>query len=343
MTQRPTLHDVAHEAGVSKSTVSRVINDHPHVGAHARAAVQHAMQKLGYERNELARSLRLNASMSVGLLVSGLRNEVFAAIAQGVENTLVEADRQLLIASSDSDLKREERAIKEFGRRGVDGLIIALVDERSVATRTLLKELHVPIVLLDRDAKGITADRVLTDHRHGLLEAISDLRQYGHEEIGLLSPPVVVRAGREVTRTFLAEAGDERLVRHGPLTEAFGYAAARELLTHDQRPTAIVIAGTQVLAGVLTALEELGLRVPRDLSLISYDDSAAARFHSPPISTLARDCEEIGQIAARLALERIEQRRTDLKKIFVPTVYVPRGSVTSPRSGDRSRGSLVRR
>src|SRR5581483_10865887 len=159
---------------------------------------------------------------------------------------------------------------------------------------------------------------------------------HGHERIGLLSPPPSVRAGKEVTSAFLSAVDCEELVCHGPLTQEFGYAAARDLLERAEPPTALVIAGTQVLVGVLTALESLGLRVPRDVSLISYDDSAAAKFHSPPISTLTRDCERIGELAARMVLERIEHRRQDLRKVFVPTVYVRRGSVTRPRTRGRT-------
>jgi LacI family transcriptional regulator len=182
---------------------------------------------------------------------------------------------------------------------------------------------------------------VLTDHAPGVVEAVGDLRAHGHERIGLLSPPTYVRAGREVQAAFASAAGNVDLVRMGPLTERFGYQAASELLSQSEPPTGLVIAGTQVLVGVLTALNEFGLRVPNDLSIISYDDSAAARFHTPPISTLVRDCEQIGEFAARLVLERIDGRRTDLKKVFVPTVYEPRGSVAPPRARVLARARRV--
>lgn len=343
MPERPTLHDVARHAGVSTSTVSRVLNNHPHVGGRAREAVTRAMLDLGYQRNEVARSLRTNASLTVGLIVSELRNEVFAAIAQGVERVLVGADRLLVIASSDSDPAREGRVIREFERRGIDGLILTLVDERAQSTMKQLRELRAPVVLLDRDGKGLHADRVLTDHAPGVLEALNDLRAHGHERIGLLSPPNYVRAGREVRAAFASGAENGDLVRMGPLTEQFGHQAANELLSHDEPPTGLVIAGTQVLVGVLTAIGEFGLRVPHDLSIISYDDSAAARFHTPPISTIVRDCEQIGEFAARLVLERIDGRRTGIKKIFVPTVYEPRGSVAVPHARTANRVRSIAR
>lgn len=318
---------------MSKSTVSRVINSHPHVGAEAREAVLLAMGRLGYERNEVARSLRTNATMAVGLLVNELRNEVFAAIAQGVERVLADVDRTLVIASSGS-VEREVRAIKEFQRRGIDGLITSLADERARETASQLAQMRAPIVLLDRDGKGIKADRVLTNPRPGIDDAVADLRRNGHEKIALISPPDYIRPGRELRSSFISAAGEGQLIRMGPLTQDFGYQVTVEILGGTDRPTAMIAAGTQVLVGVLSALELLGLRVPTDVSLISFDDSAAARFYSPPISTLVRDTEQIGELAARLVLERIDGRRSALKKLFIPTVYEPRRSV-APVGGRR--------
>jgi LacI family transcriptional regulator len=331
MPTRPTLHDVAGRAGVSKSTVSRVLNSHPHVGSETREAVNEAMRELGYERNEVARSLRTNETLAVGLIVGALRNEVFAAIAQGVERVLVDSDRMLVIANSNGDTAREQRAIREFQGRGVDGLIMSLADERSRAVVAQLQQVSCPIVLLDRDGKGIPADRVLTDHGPGVSDAVEDLRAHGHVRTGLVCPPDFVRAGREVRAAFVTAHGDGDLVRSGTLTQAHGYESIKELLALPDPPTGVIIVGIEVLVGVLTALDELGLRVPTDLSLISYDDSAAARFHTPPISTLTRDSERIGEIAARLVLERINGRRRTLRKIFVSTGYERRGSVSHAR------------
>ena len=328
--ERPTLIDVARRANVSKSTVSRVLNNDLYVGEETRQAVVKAMIELGYERNEVARSLRTQATMTVGLIVTGLRNEVFAAIADGVERVMWAADRMLLVASSDGKPELEQRAVQEFLRRGVDGLILSLVDERSQSIRRQLARADVPVVLLDRDAPGIAADRVLTDHSRGMRDAIADLQRHGHRSLGLLCPPQSVRAGREVYNVFTSMVDDDRFVRSGPLDTAFGYQAVQDLMKPRERPTALIVSGTQVLVGLLTGLAELSIRVPDNLSLVSYDDSAAARFYNPPISVLQRDTEEIGATAARLALERINAQRKQLRKILVPTQYVRRGSVAPP-------------
>lgn len=335
MTRRshPTLRDVAERSGVSKSTVSRVINDDPYVGLEARRAVTQAMAELGYRRNEVARSLRLRSTGTVGLIVASLRNEVFAAIAQGVGRVLTAGERTLLVGNSDGDPEAELRVLHEFLRRGVDGLIISLVNDRTKLARDELRKVQVPTVLLDRDTQGSQADRVLTDHRRGLVAAVADVAGQGHERIGLVGPPETIRPGRETKAAFTEAGGHEQFVRSGPLTEEFGHEASRELLSRDPAPTALVVAGTQVLAGVLSTLAERGLSPPRDLSLVAYDDSAAARFHTPPISALVRDTESIGELAAQLVTERIETGRTQSKKSVVPTRYEPRGTVGPPPRG----------
>ena len=179
---RPTLHDVARRAHVSKSTVSRVINDHPYVEPATRRAVRAAMVELGYQPNEVARSLRSTRTRSIGLLVTRLRNEVFAAIAQGVDKQLSAASRTLLIGSSNDDPDHEMRILQDFARRGIDGIIMSLTDERARAVRAQIARLGVPVVLLDRDGHGLAVDRVLSDHFVGVTEAVRDLRAWsrGH-------------------------------------------------------------------------------------------------------------------------------------------------------------------
>jgi LacI family transcriptional regulator len=329
VSRSPTLFDVARRAGVSTSTVSRVLNDHPYASSQARQSVEKAIAELGYQRNEIARSLRTNSTLTAGLIVTELQNEVFASIAHGAEGVLSASNRVLIVGSSGGVIESEARIVAELLRRGVDGLILALVDERSHLVEDQLAQSDVPVVLIDRDAPGIVADRVLTGHSAGVREAVDDLRQHGHTAIALIAPPTNVRPGREVYAAFTSAMGDDRLTKLGPLTADFGDTAMRELLNERPGPTAVLISGTQVLVGVLTALQDMAVQVPQDLSLISYDDSAAARFYNPPISVLVRDTALIGRTAAELLLERIDQSRSTLQTVVIPTEYMRRGSVAN--------------
>jgi LacI family transcriptional regulator len=330
----PTLHHVARKAGVSKSTVSRVVNNHPHVSLVARETVLKVMAEIGYQPNGIARSLRTRATMTVGLIITQLRNEVFAAIGQGVDHRLSQFGRTLILGSSNGDSEREYKLIRNLLERGIDGLIVSLADERAQSVHAALAEAEVPIVLLDRDARGVAADRVLCDHRGGIAAALSDLQAHGHRTVGLLALPDYVRPGREVRAAFIAGGMSSELIRASLPTEEFGYNATRELLALRRRPTALIVSGTQTLVGVLSAISELEMTVPADLSLVAYDESPAARFHAPPISALIRDAELMGERAAELVMERIDGRRTQLRKIVVPTRYVQRSTVVAapPRS-----------
>ena len=340
---RPTLIDVAARAGVSKSTVSRVLNNDPEVGLEAHRKVTEAIAAVGYRRNEVARSLRVHATGTIGLITSDLRNEVFAAIAQGVDSILSEVNRTLLVTASRDSPASEERALQEFLQRGVDGLIISLIDDRPRHVPEQLQHAGVPLVLLDRDGPGIVADRVLTDHERSVSEAVRDLMAHGHTRISLIAPPAQIRPGRVVRKAFARTLGSDDLVWSGPLTATFGSAAMAELLSLRPTPTAVVVVGTQVLVGVLSTLAERQLRVPEDMSVVAYDDSAAARFHTPPISALVRDTERIGRLAAELIIDRIETNRKEPKLVVVPAVYEPRGTVVAPNAGRLADAETVHR
>jgi LacI family transcriptional regulator len=331
--RRPTLDDVAAQAGVSRSTVSRVINAHAYVADDVRDAVMRAIESIGYVPNESARALRTNRTMTVGLVVTRLRNQVFAAIAQSLDEALQAAGRTLLAGSSADDPEHEAHVISAFLRRGIDGLVLTLTDERSTALRRDLNGAGIPLVLLDRESRGLVADLVLCGHREGLAAAMADLRAHGHERISLLTPPLSIRPGREVHAPFVQLGGDPDLARSGFLTEDFGRTATAELLAADRPPTAIIVSGTEVVVGALEVIRQRELRIPDDISLIGYDDSAVMRLYGPPISSLVRDPTRMGAIAAAMIIERLNGFAGPPRKIMLPTRYVRRESVGPvPRS-----------
>jgi len=323
---RPTLRDVARRAAVSKSTASRVLNDHANVTNDAREAVLKAVAEVGYVPNQSARSLKTNRTLTLGLVVTRIRNEVFAGIAQGMSQGLTELGWTLIVGTSNDRPEQEARLIASLGPR-VDGIAVSVVDERSAETKRVLRGLRIPILLLDREIAGLDADQLVSDHSAGIGASMSDLREHGHDAIGLIAPPTHVRAGREVARVFLDHGGREEMIRTGSLTEEFGQRAATSLLDGSTRPSALIVSGTEVLAGVLGVFRDRRLRVPADISLVAYDESPAARFHDPGINALARDPERIGAMAAELLRRRIDGSQGPPRRTVLPTVYVPRGSV----------------
>jgi len=336
--ERPTLHDLARATGISKSTVSRALNQHPNVSPQTRRTVLAAAERLNYQANHAARALRTRMTNTVGLVVGSLRNEVWAAVAQGMDQALSATGRTLLVATAGNEREHEIAVTRALLRRNVDGLVVGLTDERSPVLAAL--ERHgLPTVVIDRDVRRSFADALLTDHEPGLTAALADLEANGHRRIGMLCAPVSVRPGREVASIFsrvCPQSAD--LVLGGPLNEEFGGHGAADLLSRPSPPTALVAAGTQLLVGALLEIGRRGLTVPRDLSLITYDECAAARVHRPAISVIDRNRELIGETAARLILDRIDGRRSRRTEVTLPSSYVKRGSVACvPHPGARER------
>jgi LacI family transcriptional regulator len=341
--RRPTLDDVAAQAGVSRSTVSRVINAHAYVTDEVRQAVLRSIEEIGYVPNESARALRTNRTMTVGLVVTRLRNQVFAAIAQSLDEALMAAGRTLLAGSSADDPQHEAHVVSAFLRRGIDGLVLTLADERATALRRDLAGAGIPLVLLDRDVRGLSADQVLCGHHEGISAAMAELRAHGHERISLLTPPLTIRPGREVQASFVHLGGDPTLVRSGYLTEEFGREATSELLSLEHPPSALIVSGTEVVVGALETIQQIGLRIPADLSLISYDDSPATRLYDPPISSLVRDPARMGAMAAAMIIERLNGYAGPPRTVMLPTRFVRRGSVGPARRAARAARAAPRR
>ena len=335
------------EAGVSRSTVSRVINEHAYVTDEVRQAVLRAIDAIGYVPNESARALRTNRTMTVGLVVTRLRNQVFAAIAQSLDEALMAAGRTLLAGSSADDPQHEAHVVSAFLRRGVDGLVLSLVDERATALRRDLVGSGIPLVLLDRDARGLAADQVLCGHHEGISAALAELTAHGHERISLLTPPLTIRPGREVRASFVQLGGDPTLVRSGFLTEEFGREATAELLSMEPPSDGAHRLGHRSPRRGARIRPRARPADPGDLSLISYDDSPAARLYDPPISSLVRDPTRMGAMAASMIIERLNGYAGPPRTVMLPTTFVRRASVgpvalgRSARAGGRRRAAVA--
>jgi len=329
--KRVNIRDVASRAGVSVGTVSRVINRKP-VSSETLALVNQAMRDIGFTPNAVARSMRTNSTLAIGLVINDISNMLFATIAKAAEKVLQEQNYSLLIANTDNDPARERFIIESLIQRRVDGLMIAVTDETDHATNALLRSVGFPVALLDRQMDG-PFDSVCDDHAPGMRKAIRYLFDLGHRDIGLITGADNVRPGRERAAGFRAgflEQGrqvNERWLRQGRLDALYGYAQAIEILSANSRPTALVAGGNQIFSGVLRAIRRLDLTIPRDLSVISCDDVDLTVLTDPPITVISRDLEEVGSVAAELLLRRIRQPRVDERLCHVvPTELIVRDS-----------------
>jgi LacI family transcriptional regulator len=310
-----TIRDVAQAAGVSLSSVSRALNGGKNVSARVAREVAAAANKLGYQPDFLARSLRTRSTGMVGCLVPDVSNPLCASIVQAAEARLRDAGYLLVVANTSNDPARERAAAGEFRGRRVDGMLVQPGSDASGKAWRELVSAGTPVVLLDRDSPEQDNDihwpAVLVDHRGGARAATRYLIGLGHRRIALLTPGARMRPSRERIAGFrevfveagIDPAGAQLCIQESSMDFAQGDALA--LLRGSERPTAMIALGTRILAGALRAARDLGLSVPGDLSVLSVGDTDLAAVHTPAITALRWSLEDVGRAAAELLLQRL--------------------------------------
>lgn len=324
------IQEVARAAGVSTASVSRFL-----AGQRIRRAreVQEAIDALAYQPSRVARSLRSGRHDSVGVIVPDITNPYFAALVKGIERELRCCGQQVILGNSDEDAEREKSLVDELSQR-TDGIIMAPFAEYDDAPSTLARA-GVPLVLVDRETtSGNELDRVLVDNASGVEQAIDHLVALGHAHIGAISGPLTSSPGRSRHEAFLSSLErhgldvDESVVRVSDFRDSGGHRAMREIWMAERRPTAVFVGNNLMTMGALTALRELGVRLPGELSLVGFDDVPLGALLDPPLTAISRPDVEQGATAGRLLLERLGADDADrpARRIVMPVQMVVRGS-----------------
>jgi LacI family transcriptional regulator len=307
---RATLSDVARRAGVSSMIVSRVLNTPGLVRAPTRARIEQAMRELGYVPNRAARSLVVNRLGVLALLIPDVSNPFFPLLVRGVEQAAGAAGFTVLLGNSDEDYDKERVYLMAVASLRVDGVLVVAAGSRSRESLELLTALGIPFVLIGREVDGVTSDLVRGDSRQAARLVVEHLIAHGHRRLGIISGPPDNSTARDRERGYrdaLAASGlavDPPLVSHTTYTRQAGYAAGLELLARTDRPTAVFTANNLVGSGLLAAARELGLAVPRDLAVASFDNVEVGLEH-PFLTSAVQPAEVIGRTAARLLLDRL--------------------------------------
>lgn len=331
--RRASMRQVADHAGVSMSSVSRVLSGHPDVSPAMRERVLSSVRELGYEPNLLAQSLRRNETLSVGFVVGDIGNPLLAEIVSGAETGLRAAGYSMLLTNSEGDPALDVAHVRLFEQRRVDGLILSTSDDRGHAVADVLRQLRVPVVLVDRVLPAdIGASRALSDHRSGMGEAIAHLLELGHRRIALVTGSRV-RPALERLRALedvFAAAGLPKtyLVEEGEFSAEHGEQALHRLLDLAEPPTAVIAGGNQIMVGALRAVTARGIELGHDLSFVGCDDVPIAELHRPPIAVVRRDNRELGTVAAELLLRRL-QGDDEPVEVVLPTHFTARASCSA--------------
>ena len=327
----PTIRDVARVAGVSKSTVSRVLNADPNVAEETRSAVFAAIKEIGYSRNALARGLNTRKTGTIGLIISDITNPFHAEVARGVEDLASDFDSNVILCNTDGRPKKEAAYIDLLVEKRVDGIIFTSV-KAGESDMTVLRSKQIPFVFAGRTLPDVEADSVVVDNVLGGFQAATHLVRLGHQRIAYLAGPSHVSASMDRYEGYcqaLRRAGiepDPELVAEGDFKQEGGYRAMSALLDRALGVTAVFAANDYMAMGALEAIYERGLRVPEDIAVVGFDDIPFARLHLVQLTTVAQPKYDIGAIAARMLFERIDGKVGDepARRVVLPPRLVVR-------------------
>ena len=334
-----TLKDVAALANVHASTVSRVLRgvENVPITEETRKRVAAAAKSLNYQPDQRARALRLGKSNTIGLIIPDISNPFFADIAKSIEQDSSEAGYTLVVCASNENQEKEIDFVLNLISRGIDGLIIAPVQD-SFEHLVELKNRNYPIVLIDRCFEDFKTNAVISDNEAAAFDAVEYLKEFGHLRIGFLSGRSSIYTIRKRLQGYqnavdlLDLDSDEALVSAGGFTFEEGYAETMEMLSISNPPTALLIAGNRITFGALKAIVELGLSIPTDISVIGFTDSIVSPYLVAPLTTISHPLQQMGSRAFRLLLNNLNAKEhLPTSKIVVKTTMHVRGSVAAPR------------
>ncbi len=328
-----TIYDVAREAGVSMATVSRVVNNNPNVKPQTRKKVFEAIEKLGYRPNAVARGLASKRTTTVGVVIPDISNAIFAEVARGIEDIAAMYHYNIILSNADKKKEREIRVVNTLLEKQVDGLLFmggSITQEHINAFNTA----NVPIVLCATSDESKSIPSVDIDHEKAAYDAVKYLLDQGHRKIAMISGTLedltIGYARFQGYKRALEEAGiavQEEYVRIGNYRYESGMETAQYFLELDEKPTAIFAATDEMAIGAIHQIQDYGLSVPDDISVISIDNIRMASMVRPQLTTVAQPMYDIGAVSMRLLTKLMKKEPVDSHQVILPHELIERNSV----------------
>lgn len=333
---KATLRTVAAKANVSTGTVSMVINGNPLVAKATRAHVLQVIRATGYVYDRSAAQLRNKRSSIVGVAICNLLNPFFAEVAAGMEASLAEAGKRLVLGNADEKLDKQERFLETLREHQVEGILWMPTAGTSASAVKRVLEWNIPVVMVSRYVSGVEVDYVGHDNRLATIVAVEHLLSIGHQRIAFIGANAGVSSGRDRVAGFL-----ERMEKAGlavPKTHVVKCEASREggfraiqvLMAGKEPPTAVVCYNDVVAFGSMLGLRKCGLEPGGDCTVVGSDDMSEAGLWQPALTTMAVNAREIGKNAASLIERRISEPDAPPTSILLPPQLVVRESSRPP-------------
>jgi LacI family transcriptional regulator len=341
---KTTSHDIAREAGVSQSTVSRALRRDPRVDPATAARVLEVAERLGYSPNLSARSLVTRRTKTIAVVVADITNPFYPQLVEALHEQLGRAGYRMILFNERTDARGDGGIEVFLASGGADGaLFLSVTIDHGVSQ--MLSRSPVPTVLLNRDADGPRVDRVMADHRGGAMMVADLLAGLGHRRIAMIAGPANTSTSRDREAGFgeqLKRHGlelDPALRRAGEFSHQSGFQWTSELMSLEDPPTAIFCVNDVVGFGALDAARRLRIDVPKELSIVGFDDIPMASWESFSLTTVRQPLTDMARDAARLLIARVE-RTTESRpsRIVFPTHLVQRATTTrAPQRSARRR------
>ena len=305
-----TMKDIARRTGLGLATISSYFNG-GNVREKNRIKIEEAIEELHYEVNEVARGLKTNATRTIGVVIPELNNTFCAEIITGMEDILRSHGYATIVCDCRTDKKLEREAVEFLIRRRVDGIINMPVDEEGNHLKRFQK-MGKPIVLIDRKIQGIDCDSVLVDNKKAAEDAVRYFIGRGHRNIGIIGGPEEVFTAQERMAGYykaLESAGipvRESLIWHGDYTIQGGVRGLEELVQNNPEMTAVFVTNYEMTMGAMIGVNELGIRIPEQLSMIGFDNLQFARACNPKLTIVAQPTDGIAREVAKVMLNHLE-------------------------------------
>ncbi len=332
----PTIRDVAQKAGVASMTVSRVINNSGYVSEDTRAKVESAIAELGYVPNMLGPSLRFKQTNTLALVLTDITNPYWTTLARGVEDAAQEKNYSVILCNTDESPEKQAQYLTMLLKRRIDGILLVPTHSSTDAVHAIQKQ-NITVVVLDRDVANANVDIVRSDSFGGAYQLTSYLIELGHRHIAILSGPRQVSTSTERVDGFLQALHDAGLeetadsIYWGSFSLTSGCEMAEAALNATPRPTAFVAVNNFIANGALQTLNKRGLRVPEDISLVSFDDIPVILNPAPFLTVVVQPAYEMGYQATQLLLARLlNNGPTEFQRIILPTEFHVRQSSGPP-------------
>ena len=315
-----TMKDIARQTGLGLATISSYFNG-GNVREKNRIKIEAAIEELHYEVNEVARGLKTNATRTIGVVIPELNNTFCAEIITGMEDVLRSHGYATIVCDCRTDRKLEQEAVEFLIRRRVDGIINMPVDEEGKHLRKFQKT-GKPIVLIDRRIQGISCDSVLVDNRKAAEDAVQCFIKNGHRHIGIIGGPEGIFTAQERLAGYskaLKEAGIPirgSLIFHGDYTIQGGVRGLEELVRSNPDMTAVFVTNYEMTMGAMIGVNELGIKIPEQLSMIGFDNLQFARACNPKLTIVSQPTDGIAREVARIMLEHLENGKQENEECF---------------------------